>query len=208
MRSPAVTLILSVASALLPVVAKSQPQSLTDPPPSQHPVLTLHATGSQIYSCQRVANSYQWVFLAPAARLFDDSGNEVANHGDGPTWNYQDSSSVQGVVEAKSPSPDPTAIPWLLLKAVHPQRTGILTTVDFIRRSDTHGGLAPAMGCGDSDHQGALARVPYTAVYTFYSAKPRTIPAASLNGPARPTENPRETHGIVQPCSSPSQTTA
>ncbi len=171
MRRPAATLVLFAASLMLPATIEAQTQSPTDPPPAQHPVLTLHATGSQIYSCQHVANSFQWVFLAPAARLFDATGNEVATHGDGPTWNYQDSSSIQGVVVANSPSPDPTAIPWLLLKAVHPQRTGILTAVDFIRRSDTHGGPAPTTGC-DPAHQGILARVPYTAVYTFYSAKP------------------------------------
>jgi hypothetical protein len=147
-----------------------QAQDRTQPPASEHPVLNLHATGVQIYACQRVNKSFQWAFFAPAARLFDDSGKEVATHGDGPVWNYQDGSSVQGVVLEKS-SPDPGSVPWLLLKAVNPQRTGILTKVDFIRRSDTHGGIAPTAGC-DADHQGEFARVPYTATYTFYSARP------------------------------------
>jgi hypothetical protein len=146
-------------------------QDKTLPPASEHPVLTLHAIGSQVYSCQRNGDTIQWTFIAPAARLFDDAGNEVATHGDGPVWNYQDSSSIQGVVQQKSPSPDPNSIPWLLLKAVNPARTGILTTVDFIRRSDTHGGIAPTTGC-DAQHIDANVRVPYTATYTFYSAKP------------------------------------
>jgi hypothetical protein len=151
---------------------RAQQPDPTLPPPSEHPILTLHATGSQIYACQQVSsNSYQWTFIAPAARLFDAAGNEVATHGDGPTWNYQDSSSIQGIVQAKSPSPDPASVPWLLLKATNPQRTGILTTVDYIRRSDTHGGSAPTTGC-DAAHQGDFTRVPYTAIYTFYSAKP------------------------------------
>jgi len=54
---------------------------------------------------------------------------------------------------------------------VNPARTGILTTVDFIRRSDTHGGIAPTTGC-DAQHVNENARIPYTATYTFYSAKP------------------------------------
>ncbi len=46
-----------------------------------------------------------------------------------------------------------------------------MTKVEFIRRSDTHGGIAPLTGC-DSQHLNISARVPYTATYTFYSAKP------------------------------------
>ena len=165
--------VLTTLCLLVATAAWTQQRDPTLPPPSEHPVLTLHATGSQIYACQPSGNSdtYQWVFLAPAARLFDSAGNEVATHGDGPTWNYQDSSSIQGVVEAKFPGPDPTAIPWLLLKATNPTRNGILTTVEYIRRSDTQGGAAPTTGC-DAAHQGVIARTPYAATYTFYSTKP------------------------------------
>jgi len=168
--SQAIVIILCVLFAF---PAQAQQPDPTLPPLSEHAILTLHAIGSQIYSCQPSGsrNQYQWTFLAPAARLFNAAGNEVATHGDGPTWNYQDSSSIQGIVRAKSPSPDRASIPWLLLKATNPQRNGILTTVDYIRRSDTQGGTAPATGC-DAEHQGALARIPYTATYTFYSAKP------------------------------------
>jgi hypothetical protein len=45
-----------------------------------------------------------------------------------------------------------------------------MAKADFIRRSDTHGGAAPATGC-DTKHLGAISRVPYTAVYSFYAAK-------------------------------------
>ena len=163
--------LLLILIAIFTASAQPQPQDPTQPPPAEHPILVLHATGSQIYTCQQVDRRFQWIFTAPAARLFDATGNEVATHGDGPIWTYQDSSSIGGVVQAKAPSPDSTAIPWLLLKAINPQRAGVLTRVDFIRRSDTHGGLAPTTGC-DASHQGGLARIPYTAVYTFYSAKP------------------------------------
>ena len=143
----------------------------TQPPANQHAVLTVQGRGSQIYSCQPVGASFAWVFRAPAARLFDAAGNEVGTHGDGPTWIALDSSAIRGTVLASAPSPDATSIPWLLLKAHDPQRTGVLTTVESIRRSDTKGGIAPATGC-DAAHKGDLVRVPYTATYTFYSSQP------------------------------------
>ncbi len=169
-QTPVETILTTLCLFAATFTAAQQPDP-TLPPSSEHAILTLHATGSQIYSCQQSAHAFQWTFFAPAARLFDPAGNEVATHGDGPTWNYQDSSSIQGIVQAKRSAPDPADIPWLLLKAANPQRTGILTTVDYIRRSDTQGGAAPATGC-DAAHQGTLARTPYTATYTFYSAKP------------------------------------
>jgi len=168
MRSILRTVLLATICSTLTIAAKAQDKTIPAPP--EQAILTLHAKGSQIYMCQRVENSIQWLFTAPAARLFDDTGNEVATHGDGPVWNYQDSSSIQGVVQVKVSSPDPASIPWLLLKAVNPANNGILTKVDFIRRSDTQGGITPAAGC-DADHIGLIARVPYTATYTFYSAK-------------------------------------
>jgi hypothetical protein len=155
----------------LSVATAATAQNPTDPPPSQHPVLTVTGKGVQIYACQLVANAPQWVFQAPDASLFDASGAKVGVHGAGPSWRYFDGSTVKGEVVAKSASPEATTIPWLLLKAVNEDDTGVLAKVEFIRRSDTHGGIAPVTGC-DSQHLNTSARVPYTATYTFYSAKP------------------------------------
>jgi hypothetical protein len=94
----------------------------------------------------------------------------VGAHGDGPVWYYQDGSSIHGQLVAKLASPDPSSIPWLLLKGISPKGSGVLSAVEFIRRSDTQGGIAPATGC-DAEHAGDLARVPYTATYSFYSSK-------------------------------------
>jgi hypothetical protein len=110
------------------------------------------------------------VFVAPAARLFDKDGVEVGTHGDGPVWHLQDGSSVLGKVIAKTPSPDAGSVPWLLVKAVSAMGGGRLAGVEFIRRSDTKGGVAPTAGC-DAGHLGDIARVPYTTTYTFYSSK-------------------------------------
>jgi hypothetical protein len=155
----------------LSIATAATAQNPTDPPSSQHPILTVTGKGVQIYACQLVANAPQWVFQAPDASLFDASGAKVGVHGAGPSWRYFDGSTVKGEVVSKSASPETTAIPWLLLKAVNEDDSGILAKVEFIRRSDTHGGIAPVTGC-DSQHLKATARVSYTATYTFYSAKP------------------------------------
>ena len=146
-------------------------QNPTTPPPTQHPILTVTGKGVQIYTCQQTATGPQWVFQAPEATLTDASGNPVGTHGAGPIWKSSDGSTVKGELFQKSNSPEPDAIPWLLLKAVTPSGSGIMNRVEFIRRSDTHGGVAPTTGC-DAQHLTATTRVPYTATYTFYSAKP------------------------------------
>ena len=161
-------LLLAVAVS---VTAVAQVQTSTDPPPGQRAIITVTGKGVQIYECQLVANAPQWVFQAPEASLYDASGSKVGVHGAGPSWRYFDGSSVKGEVVTKSASPEPTAIPWLLLKAASDDSSGIMAKVEFIRRSDTHGGIAPTAGC-DAKHIGAPSRVPYTATYTFYSAKP------------------------------------
>ncbi len=162
-----------LASSLLLLTAISatgQTPDPTAPPATQRPVLTLQGRGTQVYRCEATGPTFAWTFQAPVARLFDAQDREVGTHGDGPTWTYQDSSSVGGKVLAQA-SLDPASVPSLLLGAINPKRTGLLTTVEYIRRSDTHGGLAPATGC-DAAHENDLARIPYTATYTFYSSKP------------------------------------
>lgn len=138
-------------------------QDATMPPAGQKAVLTVQGKGVQIYTCK----AKQWVFVAPAARLFDDKGVEVGSHGDGPVWMLQDGSAVKGTVAAKTPSPDAASVPWLLLKASSTGGKGTLATVEFVRRSETKGGVAPSGGC----EEGAFSRVPYEAAYTFYSGK-------------------------------------
>jgi hypothetical protein len=162
----AATLSLATAAA-----AQNPAQNPTDPPPAQHPILTVIGKGVQVYACQQTTTSQQWVFQAPEAALIDGSGNAVGTHAAGPVWKSNDGSTDKGELIQKSASPDPASIPWLLLKAVSPTGSGIMTRVEFIRRSDTHGGNAPTTGC-DAQHLNAVSRVPYTATYTFYSAKP------------------------------------
>jgi hypothetical protein len=146
-------------------------QNPTDPPAGQHPILTVLGRGVQIYVCQKSNDTVQWVFQAPEASLYSSDSVKVGTHGAGPTWTYNDGSSVKGEVVQKNASPESGAIPWLLLKSTQVQGNGLLSKVEFIRRSETHGGVASTQGC-DVTHLNSVSRIPYTANYTFYTSKP------------------------------------
>jgi hypothetical protein len=71
---------------------------------------------------------------------------------------------VVGTV-VKRCTPNPAAIPWLLLDAVSTEGPGIFHRVTHIQRVNTVGGNAPA---NPGSVTGEEARVPYTAEYFFY----------------------------------------
>ena len=128
--------------------------------------LTFHAfgVGVQIYRW----NGTGWTFVVPQAVLFADAGEGaiVGIHFGGPTWEGVDGSEVVGSV-IQSCTPDPSAIPWLLLGAVSTEGPGVFGGVTFLQRLNTEGGLAPAV---PGAFVGQVARVPYTADYFFYRA--------------------------------------
>jgi hypothetical protein len=78
---------------------------------------------------------------------------------------------VQGELMASKPAPESGSIPWLLLRAKPASASGKLASVAFIRRTDTHGGVAPSTGCQDPADVGQTSRIPYTAAYTFYTLR-------------------------------------
>jgi hypothetical protein len=160
----------TILAATLSMATAVLAQNPTEPPPTQHPILTVTGKGVQIYACHQSAAGPQWILQAPEATLIDASGNPVGTHGAGPIWRSNDGSTVKGELLQKNASPEATSIPWLLLKAAGSSGSGIMTRVEYIRRSDTHGGVSPTTGC-DAQHLNAVSRVPYTATYTFY-AKP------------------------------------
>src|SRR5271154_1555880 len=145
-------------------------QDSTQPPAGQQAVLTVKGDGVQIYVCKQVDGPPKWVFQAPEAKLLDAAGKEVGSHGAGPFWKSVDGSLVKGQLVTSSKPPDAGDIAWLLLKASAHEGDGVLSKVEYIRRSETHGGVAPAGGC-DAEHLNAIVRVPYTATYAFYGAK-------------------------------------
>ena len=127
-------------------------------------VFHAYAEGVQIYRW----NGSSWVFVAPEATLYADAGYDgvVGIHYAGPTWESVSGSLVVGK-KMGSATPDPDAIPWLLLEAVHTEGPGIFHHVTFIQRLYTEGGTAPTYA-GES--VGEEARVPYAAEYFFYRA--------------------------------------
>jgi Protein of unknown function (DUF3455) len=131
------------------------------------PFLVGHAVGVQIYRC----NGAGWTLLAPRANLYGDSGQLIATHFAGPSWQAKDGSKVIGRRIKDPVTVDPTAIPWLLLEptsvtaGADGDRLGGTT---FIQRINTTGGLAPAGSTCNPDNAGAETEVPYTADYVFW----------------------------------------
>ena len=126
----------------------------------------VYAEGVQIYRW----NGTSWVFVAPEADLFANPGGTglIGIHYAGPTWESVSGSKVVGVVEQRC-TPDPDAIPWLLLRAVSSEGPGPFGHVTHIQRVNTSGGNAPTQA---GNNPGDLARVPYTTEYYFYREHP------------------------------------
>lgn len=127
-------------------------------------VFHAYATGVQIYGW----NGTNWGAVGPSAVLSADAkGNStVGTHYAGPTWESISGSKVVGAVLERC-TPDPDAIPWLLLGAVSTEGPGIFHRVAFIQRVNTVGGNPPST---PGAFTGAEARVPYSTEYLFYTA--------------------------------------
>jgi Protein of unknown function (DUF3455) len=135
--------------------------------------LALEADGVQIYRCQEsteTKGTFAWTFVAPEADLMNDANERVGFHYAGPTWEIKDGSWVAGKVMERADSPD-GSIPWLLLQGVSPQGNGALGKISFVQRLDTVGGMAPSADTCTTEHDQQVARIPYSALYVFYSAQ-------------------------------------
>lgn len=124
----------------------------------------VYAEGVQIYHW----SGTKWIFDGPAAVLFANAGGtgKVGIHYSGPTWLSVSGGKVVGTL-IRPCTPDPDAIPWLLLGAVS-DGPGVFRGIKFIRRVNTEGGNAPADA---GNITGEVARVPYRAEYFFYRAR-------------------------------------
>ena len=85
-------------------------------PEGHKPFLLGHAVGVQIYTCTTVPGGYAWSPATPRADLYDDRGHVIVTHFGGPSWQAKDGSTVLAS-RVDGVTVDPTAIPWLLLKA-------------------------------------------------------------------------------------------
>jgi hypothetical protein len=169
----AVVVNLFVLTGLFSATAQDRPPKVPDVlnvPDNRVLLLKARGEGVQIYECKVPAEAtgqFQWVLKAPQADLIIDKGKKIGKHYGGPTWESNDGSKVIGEMQQHVDSPNPSAIPWLLLKAKSNEGTGIFKDVSYIQRLDTEGGKAPATAC-DSGHTGAEVRVHYPASYYFY----------------------------------------
>lgn len=137
-------------------------------------VATFFAVGVQKYRAQVKAGSspqtFEWVFVAPQADLYDSKNKKVGTHSAGPTWQLSASTSdsiygQQFSPPRTAPSPDPNSIDWLLLMPkTGTVPTGIFTNVSYIQRIATKGGKAPATLPLSANE---TIDVEYTAVYRF-----------------------------------------
>lgn len=134
------------------------------------PYLLAHAAGVQIYECSPA--TLKWRLVAPLANLYGDNGQLLGTHFGGPMWEARDGSRVKGE-RVDGVTVDPTAIPWLLLKATPsagPDGDRLAGT-SFIQRITTTGGLEPAAADCHAGTAGTVEASPYTADYVFW--KPR-----------------------------------
>ena len=136
-------------------------------------VATYYAEGVQKYKSQNVGGStpatYEWIFVAPEANLYDASNNKVGTHGAGPNWklsNGTDSIYAQQFTPSRlAHSPNPNAIDWLLLQTkTGTTPSGVFANVAYIQRIATTGGKKPSQL---PTAEGLVANIPYTAVYRF-----------------------------------------
>ena len=127
----------------------------------------VYARGVQIYRW----NGTAWDFVAPVANLYAEPNffGEVGTHYVGPKWESKSGSKVEGRrVLGTGCTPDPTAIAWLLLSKYQTSGAGIFSSVTFIQRVNTTGGLAP----NDAGSiVGETRESAYTAEYYFYRAQ-------------------------------------
>jgi hypothetical protein len=149
------------------------PQDL-QPPAGNKFAMQAYATGVQIYQVRRStvdSNLIQWVNIAPSAILYakPDFTNKVAVHYAGPTWEFSKGPFKDDKVVGskwKGITVDPTAVPWLLLKAVD-SLSSRGNKITYIQRICTTGGLPPSTPATTSN-LGELDSIPYTANYLFY----------------------------------------
>jgi hypothetical protein len=168
-RATGAALLLFLTCATAGAAANAAPEPELTPPPGATLVREVQAGGAQVYACRTAADgAYQWTLTGPKALLVNDDGSDFGMHGAGPSWTAADGSSIRAdgahplaVVKRTG------AVPALMLKVVSSTGSGALSGVQFVRRADTEGGLAPATGC-DAAHAGATTAVHYSAVYTFF----------------------------------------
>ncbi len=188
-----VLLVCGIAVALALTVARSQPAGATyaTMKPPEVPSIIQVPAGNQLFRAAHAVGTQDYVCLStgwgspaygPQATLFNEDNEQILTHflspnpeeAKTPRASWQDSRDTSTVwanaIKDATYTPDPTAIPWLLLKvvgkAVGPTGGDKMISTTYIQRLNTTGGLKPTTTCTE----GERALVPYTADYFFYKA--------------------------------------
>ena len=133
------------------------------------PVLFVHASGSQIYTCSAGPDGkFAWTLKGPDAELKNRKDKVIGQHTLGPTWKLKDGSEVTGKAVAHVDSLDDGSIPWLRVEVVSNAKKGMLANVTAIQRVHTHGGKPGNDPC-DEPHKGSETKSNYTADYYFFA---------------------------------------
>jgi hypothetical protein len=167
LRKGGLRLLLASAAIAAFLLASAQAPTAIQPPPGNTEVLRAYGEGVQIYVSRPSATNpgqFVWAFVAPDATLYNNGGHIIGHHYVGPTWEANNGSLVVATKIA-AVTPDPTAIPWLLLRGVSHGGHGMFSDVSYVQRLDTTGGLAPSW---TPTAAGIEVDVPYTATYVFF----------------------------------------
>jgi hypothetical protein len=139
-------------------------------PAELQPVLFVHASGSQIYTCRAGTDGkFSWTLKGPESELRDRKDKVIGQHSAGPAWKLNDGSEVTGKMTAQVPSLDDESIPWLLVNVVTNSGKGQLAKVAAIQRVHTHGGKPAASDVCDESHKDAETSSKYSADYYFFA---------------------------------------
>lgn len=138
-------------------------------PDGNKPSMTLNGSGLLSYECRAkagAADTFEWAFAGPDAKLTEKGGATVGKYYGGPTWEHSDGSKVTGKQLAVSPA-SPGNIPLQLVQANPSTGSAKFSDVTYIQRVNTKGGVAPSDPCNAAT-VGAKKTVNYSADYVFY----------------------------------------
>lgn len=163
------TLLLSFSGALLTGCA-NLPQLFGDglsPEGDAVEVMQLFGRGVQQFQCTKDKDGRYWKFIAPKVSLTDDKGREVLVQGADFIFTSHDGSVLTSkIVKWEKKSGDRENVRSVLFETVGHGKTGVLTGVRWVKRTEGKGGL-PLTTCSASQY-GTFLQVPFTARYTFY----------------------------------------
>jgi hypothetical protein len=166
MKDPTFKTRISAGAGILMAISAWSAQAQSIEPPDAQASFSARAAGVQIYACEYDAGHVlDWVFRQPRATLFDERGMAVIEHAAGPSWASGDGSRIEGRVLAQKPSDAPDSVPQLLLRAHSTGGQGMLSSVRYVQRVNTVGGVKPSAPCTVEHEQGSS---PYIATYVFY----------------------------------------